>query len=780
VALLAVVAGTYPVTSARAQGIAVAPAPAAADGGRSTAAAPGSAGRSESDSLRADDGPPLLRGRPPAMPTEETARRLRVAPLVGRLALDGRLDEPAWAAAPTTGAWRQVVPEQGVLAEARTEVRVLQDARGLYVGVRAFRAPNGAPPRNRDLRRDFTYAEHDVVSVILDPFRDRRGVWLFGVAATGNQADYTYTLGAGSDMDWDAPWRARTAPTDSGWTAELAIPWHVLPFPPGDTTWGFNLARGERSLNETSMWSPVPRGNGLMRPNFLGRLDGVRPPAGRAPVQVQPYALGRERRGAIGGDVKWRPTRRTVVDLTVNTDFAQADVDRQVVNLSRFSVLFPERRPFFQEGRLLFTTGIDDRVQPFFTRRIGLDDAGRAVPIVAGTRVVQRTPAGHAALLAVRQGAAGPFAASDVAVARATRNLGARTRLGLLALGRRDARRPATDASDGGAGRAASRPDARLHATAGADAYVQLSPIANVEAAISGTWTRDTLGAPAARSLALAGHVRAAYAGSRTAGTLSLETARAGYRPLVGFLGRTDYTRLAWAGDADLRPAWRPAWLRRFLPAYDVAAVWGASSGALEEARLRLTPVLLERHDGARASLAVEAERQVLARPFAVLPGVTIAPGRTDATRLVAGVQTDGSRALVARLDATAGGYFDGRAVTATGQLSWAPVPHAALTVRHTVARLADAGRAGPTTTHLVAPELRLAWSPRLQLTAFHQHNTAARQGSTNVRLSWELQPLSLLHVVWNDRRAVPGLPAAVPASADRELVVKLSYLFAR
>lgn len=753
-----------------------------------------------------DDGPPPVPGRAPVMPDERTARRLRAARLAAPLRLDGRLDEADWARAPVSGRWRQVVPEQGIAGIAETEVRVLQDDAHLYVGVRARRSP-GAParPRRRNLQRDFLYPEHDAVAIMFDPFRDGRASWIFGVAAGGNVEDRAFTAGVGADAEWDVPWRARTAVTDSGWTAELAIPWRSIPAPARDSTWAFNALRAERSRNEVTMWSPVPRGTIALRSEYFGRLDGLTPPARGAGVQLQPYVLARDAGGAgpaaggasratLGGDVKWRPTRSAVVDLTLNTDFAQADVDRQVVNLSRFSVRFPERRPFFQEGRLLFTTGIDDRIQPLFTRRIGLDAEGRSVPIVAGARLLQRSAGGQAGLLVVRQGRADTYRTSDVAVARLARNVGARARVGAMLVGRRDA--PLDGPSVDGPSRDApsrdtARAPSREHATAAADGFVQLGPVTSVDAAVSATWLRTGRVAAGETARAeppgngAAGHVRLSHQGSVFGSVASVEGARAGYRPLVGFLGRTDYVRAAWGGEWDLRPAWRPAWLRRVVPGYELDAVWSASRLALEEWRARSTPVVLEWQDGARVRLGAEVERQVLARPFAPLPGLAIPAGTSDAWRLVALAHTDPSRTLAARAELTAGGYFDGRAVTLASQLAWTPDPRAALVLRHTVARLAGIGATpatpgGGATTHLVAPELRLAWSPRLQLTTFHQHNTGARQASTNVRLSWEMQPLSFLHVVWNDTRAIPGLAAAAAPPPGRELTVKLSYLFAR
>lgn len=746
--------------------------------------------RSASAAIVTLDGPPLARGRAPSPTSDSTARRLRAARVAAPPLIDGRLSEAEWSRAPVTGAWRQVVPDQGVLSQAETDVRVLQDDRFLYVGVLARRLSGStARPRNRNLQRDFFYPEHDAVAIMFDPFKDGRGSWIFGVAASGNIEDRAYIAGVGADSDWDVPWRARTTIGDSGWSAEIAIPWSVIPTPPDDSTWAFNALRTERSINESSMWSPVPRGSVALRSDFFGRLDGVRPQRSGMGLQMQPYLLRRiprtsegSSRSALeaGGEIKWRPARGLVADLTVNTDFAQADVDRQVVNLTRFSVLFPERRPFFQESRLLFSSGIDDRIQPVFTRRIGLDESGRAIPIVLGARVLQRSANGQAGVLVVRQGNDGQYASTDFGVARVSRNLGRRARMGAMLATRRDIRSGTTSDTSSAS---------REHATAAIDGFVQLTPFLSVDAGASHTWLAKDGAASAANSAdgsGLAAHLRAQHLGPVFGSIATVEGAQDGYRPLVGFLARSNYLRASWGGEWDVRPQARPAWLRRLLPGYEAAAVWGATSRSLEEARVRATPLVLEWQNGARVRVGAETERQVLRRPFSPLPGVRVLPGITDAWRAVLSSNTDPSRSLALRVDLMRGGYFNGHGTTVSAQLAWTPDPRVALTLRQTTAVLRRVGDTMDTasmrnrTTHLLAPELRLAWSPRLQLTTFHQFNTSAKLLHTNVRLSWELQPLSFVHVVWNDERRVARAADPMASAPRGEFSVKMTYLLTR
>ena len=337
---------------------------------------------------------------------ERAALSVRAVRVTGEIRLDGHLDDAAWALAPAVTGFGQVEPDAGQPAGAfATVVRIVYDDRALYVGAVMRDSLGVAGLRVPDLRRDFDYFEHDLFGVTLDPFGDRRTAVAFQVNPAGVLRDLQARDGSAVNREWDGVWNARTAVSDSGWTAEITIPWATLRYPDagavdaaGAVPWAVQFVRTARRAGMITGWGPWPRQQTPYHMQYAGTLTGLRPPPPRPNLRVQPYALTRGARAGdapfadglsadVGLDLKWVPSPSTVFDLTVNTDFAQVDADHQVVNLSRFSVFFPERRAFFLENAGVFDVGYS-QFTPFYSRRIGLDQ-GLPVPLLGGARVVR-------------------------------------------------------------------------------------------------------------------------------------------------------------------------------------------------------------------------------------------------------------------------------------------------------------------------------------------------------------------------------------------------------
>jgi hypothetical protein len=322
--------------------------------------------------------------------------------------IDGTLDDAAWAAAPIVTDFHIVRPDYQRDAKHPTRVRLLYDAEHLYVAAEMSLPEGRRSIRVRDLRREFDFSENENFSVTIGPLGDRRTSYQFSVTPYGAQRDVqAFDGGDANNENWDALWRVRTQISDSSWTAEFAIPWATMRYAQSATTWDVNFLRNARHALETSAWAPFPRQFSSYRLTFAGAVERIEPPAPRPSVRVRPYALAdASRLGAqstssaatVGGEVIWAPNANSSLDLTVRTDFAQADVDRQVVNLERFSVFFPERRQFFLENAdVLGVRGLTGRyvVQPFFSRSIGLADDGRPIPVDVGGTVARRRRSGH-------------------------------------------------------------------------------------------------------------------------------------------------------------------------------------------------------------------------------------------------------------------------------------------------------------------------------------------------------------------------------------------------
>lgn len=686
----------------------------------------------------------------------------------GPLTVDGQLDEPDWTRAPRADRFVQIEPDEGRAATELTEVRVLFDDTSLYFGVTCHDSSGAADLRVRDLRRDFDDTTDDFFGIAIDGVRDERSAIVFRVNPLGALRDQQTVDGGLADVDFDAVWTARTSRNGEGWVAEIAIPWRTLRYRQDDDTWGINFQRVIRGKNENVGWSPWPRAGLPFRMDVAGLLTDLQPPPPSRNIRLQPYALGEARRssdgaaprgtnttGDVGLDVKWAVSPSTVLDLTVNPDFGQADVDRQVVNLTRFSVFFPERRQFFLENRGIFFTGNGQRFEPFYSRRIGLDVGGNPIPITAGARFSTRGRSGAFGGLAVtQQGAGENVPASQFGVLRYVANLGTQSRIGGLVTTRHDN-------------------DGRTNVVGGVDGFWRPSRTSFVRGTLTGSSTTGTGGE------GIGGYVWAANeANWGYVGYIS-ELVTSSYDARSGFILRNDYVRISPAATLDWRPSWRPRSIRRFQPGFTLEHYVSPSTGAVQEGFISVRPMTLQFENGGTVQYVLQPNWQRPTAVFRPVPGIEVAPGRYDYLRHGMILQTDPSAKLAVRLEPGTGGYFDGRLHSLRALVQATPDPRVALSADYTVNRLVEVSAARTSvTTHLLGLEMRLAANPRLQLVSFTQWNTVARQLSVNARISWEYRPLSFFTIVYNDRSPVSGL--GVPALASptsRQLLVKGSWL---
>lgn len=686
----------------------------------------------------------------------------------GPITVDGRLDEPDWAAAGGVQGFRQIEPHQGASATFDTEVSILYDADNLYVGARCRDTEGPTAVRVRNLRRDFDFSTDDVFGVSFDTFRDGHNAMVFETNPWGVRRDQEVLDSDFQDLRWDGAWRVRTERHAEGWTAEMAIPWATLRYPARAKKWSVNFVRVIRRLNETTGWSPWPRAYTPYRMSYAGLLVGIEPPPPSTNLRLQPYAVVRDRYGAggdseveVGGDIKWAINPGTVLDVTVNTDFAQADADRQVVNLTRFSVLFPEQRPFFLESASLFSAGLENSVRPFFSRRIGLDDDGLPIAIHGGVRLTHRNGRRTAGAMLVRQAGRGEFASTTFGVGRFVQNVGRAGRIGALVTTRHDE-------APGGMGVASA-----TNTVGTLDAYLRPSSHVFVKAMLSGSLTSGLGGDGMAAS------VDFGRQGNRVTGGWLGEYVGPDYLPAAGFLSRPDLIRNNPGVTLDLRPAWKPDFVRRFVFHSSANVFHRASDRRFQEAQW-FVPLLGAYFSNSGWFLSyIVPNWQHLDTAFSPLPGLRIEPGRYQYNRFLVSTSTDTSRHFVLRGDFETGRFYDGRSQVLMLSAVATPSPRAALSLAYTLNALHDIGRdRADSTTHLVAPTLRLAFDPNLQLTLFYQRNTAARLSTWNARLSWEFQPLSYVYVVYNERAPLTpfGLFSTAAGPTDRQLILKVTF----
>lgn len=710
-------------------------------------------------------------------PPPERPPVLEATRSTGEVLIDGRLDEADWQNALPVSGFKQEEPNQGYAPSYDTEVRVLFDAKNLYVSAVCYDQEGPEGIRVQDLRRDFDFFENDVFGVSLDPFKDGRNAIIFQVNPYGVLRDLQVTDGTIFNIDWDATYEARTSIEADRWVVEIAIPWKVLRYAPDQNTWGINFVRGIRRLGEFSGWSLWPRVYTPYRMDYAGTLNNIEPPPPSTNLRIQPYLVMRDERVGesenlfdavtpeIGGDVKWAMTPSTVLDLTVNTDFAQADADRQVVNLSRFSVFFPEKRAFFLENASLFRMGSSTAALPFFSRRIGLDDFGQPIPIDAGARLISRTGSRNIGALFVRQRSNTTSPVSHFGVGRYSRNLGNSNRIGALATLRQD------EGFDG--------QPAEVNTVGAVDGLFRFTQTLTLQGMVSGSWTREREGDGFASYLWLGNDSNRGYLGHIQAFISE------NYNPGVGFVARRDLIVTSPAGSLDLRPSWKPAFIRSFNPGFVTYVYHRLSDGAFQEAWLSIAPVSIEFVNGAEINLRMQPNWQTLRvqdveffRPL----GVELEAGDHSYIRYNAEIQSDLSRRYSGFAEVTTGPYFDGQLTTMTVSVRLAPSPHMSLNLDYELNRATGLGIDDENVdSHLFGPELRLALNPRFQLNAFYQYNTLIERARWNVRLSYEFSPLSYVFLVFNDNRYFVNdtLRRSDPAffATQQQAIFKVSYL---
>ena len=697
-------------------------------------------------------------------PTEATRKHLVARRATGRITIDGRLDEADWRNAPVARDFVQTRPDYVPSTRYPTEVRVLFDDDNLYIAGFNRDSAGLSSMRMTDLRRDFEPPETDDFAVTLGPLGDRRTAYQFHVSPLASQGDVqAFDGGESFNFNWDAVWRTRTTRADSGWVAELAIPWRSLRYARDRSTWDMNVVRSTRRAAQFSSWMPYPRQFTSWRLTYAGALDSIMPPPPRTNIRIRPYALASGQRdrtpGAnnassydVGGEVIWAPTANTLFEATVNTDFAQADVDRQVVNLTRFSVFFPERRQFFLENADLLSAGglgATSRyiVQPFFTRRIGLANDGTLLPIDGGARFAYRTGRTTGGVLAMRQRGVGSGDDATFAVARVSQFFGTATRVGAT-VAVRDGETAAGD-----------------NVVTAVDALARLGEQVQFTGTIS-TSTRDD---------------RTDVAGTwqLTRATPRLSTALLGawvterYDPLTGFVSRPNVILTNPSVALTLQPRWRPRNMVWIKPSVATFLYHSPQTYALQEGLVQFRGEVLYRN-GAQLVPFVESNLQRPTSSVNIFPNVDIAAGARDFVRWGLEAKSDQSRRVATQANLSAGSFFDGSLQRAAIGARFSPSPYVALRADYEVNRLSSIGtRDSSFTTHLLAPEVRLFLNPRVQWSAFYQYNTLVDRGAMNARFSWEFAPLSFLYVVYNDRTAIRD--GTTPSA--RSIIVKLSWL---
>ena len=695
--------------------------------------------------------------------------------------LDGVLDEAAWEQAPVGSSFTAREPEDDRPAAQQTEFSVVYTENVLYFGIRAFDSQPEAIVA-KELQRDSDHGRNDdSLAIVLDTFHDQRNSVTFEVNPLGARTDSLVTdEGKDQNIEWNGVWNATARRTTEGWQAEVAIPFATLRFDPAQSVWGLNVRRVVRRTNEESNWAPIGREIGpravsrmyaahwVSLAGDLTGISGVKP--GRR-LDVKPFVLAsaaeeprNEASGTIddidgGIDLKWGLTKSLTLDLTYNTDFAQLEVDQQQVNLTRFSLFFPEKREFFLENAGIFEFGPPSPgggnrpplMKTFFSRRIGLD-RGEEVPIDIGARLTGRAGAWNVGLLtvgteAVAAGNRPGAAAAQHSVFRLKRDLGERSSVGMIY----------TELDPRGGAR---------NQLYGVD--LDYKPNRQSQFYLFGAASEDEGRSGDTGALGTGW----AYTTRTVRANVDLTEAQGNFNPGSGFLLRRDFRR--YHPTVRWEPRVNRGVVRSWVMEAELDYFERESLGRIESRKLLLAPIGMRTTGDDRFRLAFVNDVEQLFEPFEIRPGIVIPAGLYKFDSIFLRGFSNQGRRLAWRGNINVGEFFGGdrRSYMLSSFVRLSRHLLTEFQWNYNDVTLPQ----GDFTATIYTVRLDAAFSPDLRLNTLAQYNEAAQLAGVNVRFNWIYKPGANLFVVYNHNWAAPTFSAR--ETARRELIVKFNYLW--
>jgi hypothetical protein len=686
--------------------------------------------------------------REPAAPAGSTAAPRPVSSaskVTSAPAIDGTLDERVWLEAEPLTGFVQAEPFEGEPASQITEVRILYDDQAIYVGVVCYdRDPSSIV--TTDTRRDPSLGEMDSFQMIFDTFHDRQNGFVFGTNAAGAQYDAQVRDQGDQAQSWDGSWEVRTTTNAASWVAEFRIPLRTLRYGPAPQTWGVNFFRNIQRTRERTYWSPLARVYDLGRLSSAGELRGLNLETPRN-FKLLPYIVGSANRnftpGAetdldrdIGFDAKFGITPSTNLDVTYNTDFAQVEVDTQQINLSRFNLRFPEKRPFFLENSGLFTVGKGSELDLFFSRRIGLDENGLLVPIRGGARVTGKINGVNVGALNMQTEDARTQPGSNFSALRVSRELRNRSGIGAMFVNR---------AATGTLARSND-----WNRTWGADARYGVGEHLTFAGFAARTETPGLTG----RDFAY--NVDSEYNDGRH--RVGVEYGRTGedFNPEVGFLEKEDgYRRILFRYHETMRQDGIRRWGFREWQPHISYTRYDFLDGGLNNAELHI-----DNHwdweNGNRIDTAINGTWEGFRTPFEIYPGVIVPVGEHGGLRFKLNSFTDRRKWIYARLQWDAGRFLTG--TQNSPNLQVVIQDGGRLTIDTNWFYRGISLPQGAFHTNLGNMRVTYNFSPSVFVQSLVQYNDRTERWSTNIRFHLLETAGTGLFVVYNNTESLDGL----------------------
>lgn len=665
--------------------------------------------------------------------------------------IDGILDEPIWETIPPISDFRQFDPDWGEPATERTEVRIAYNSRFLFFGIRAF---DSNPERliTNIYDRDGEMYQDDAILVAIDSLRDQRTAFMFETNSLGTQADIQLAEGKSFNMSWDAIWYCKGNIDKAGYTLEIAIPFFVLRFKQGEEVeMGLLMRRIIRRKNEFAYWPVLGRDYSLFNMNQYGRMSGLRGIERGVNLEVKPYLIagynevGKETdyEADAGLDLKWGITPNLTTDFTLNTDFAHVESDQLKVNLSRFSLFYPEKRDFFLESEDLFHFGLTGTAHIFFSRRIGIR-GDREVPILGGARLYGLVGQTNLGCLSIQTRGSGGLQAENFSVLRIKQNVLGRSYIGGI-LTSRTGHEPEQDR------------------TVGADCVLLHGPDAGFFGAVARSTRADVTEGNWFRTLS--------YFNTTDRHELLVHylDIGPGFDPGIGFIQRRNQRSFNLHGGYKPRPGWPGVRQLMFLGNYNRTYNYdGDVESVLANAQFDVNF-----HSDDLASVYFEWQEDLVPLDFEIAPGVVVPAGRYSFFQAWPGFSLSASRRVSAFGGFARGGLYGGDLTV--GGVGW----RVKFTPQFQIGGELEVSDVdlpnGSFVSTIARTDFSYYFSPSLTTRLAVQYSSLFEDFVLNFRIRWIYAPGSEAWLVYDEGRRF-DLPGS--SAQDRALIVKVVYNF--
>jgi hypothetical protein len=684
--------------------------------------------------------------------------------------LDGVIEEDEWGGASVIDAFTQQEPAEGAPATERTEVRVLYDARHLYIAVRALDS-NPAGVIATEMRRDSPrILDEDNFQIILDTFRDSQTGYMFVTNPLGAKLEQqVFEEGSGSargavsniNRNWDGVWDVAARRTTEGWMAEITIPLVTVRSPAmASQIWGINFMRSIRRKNEQVFWAPIPKPYSLTRVSLAGTVSGMTSITRGMDLRIKPFVVAgtrRDRTGSnaatrgirdVGLDMKYGVGSNLALDMTLNTDFAQAEVDEQQVNLTRFQLFFPEKREFFLEnaGQFNISTQGDRTIDLFYSRRIGLSGSGQPIPIVGGARLTGKIGSDNIALMDIQSQGAFGQPGENFFVARYSKDIFQRSRIGGMVINKE------------------AKGSARFNRTFVADTMLTPHRSFTVRSFVAKTST------PGITSGDQALHARADWLDTKWNIYGEFTDIQDNFNPEVGFIPRRGIRTSKFHLERNPRNIGP---FRVLEPMINVTYTTDQNNRLVTRRVHQMVGARL--HNGGSIVVFYNRWLEVIDEPWEIRSAVFVPTGTYRFGEWQLSYSSNPSRRFYQRVSYAPQTYYNGTRTDGEITLGLRATSRAAaeLSLQRNDVDLPW----GAFVVNLGILRMDYALSPRMTLRTLSQYNSSTRQLSTSARFNFIYRPGSDVYVAYDELRAeMPGLPEI----RNRQLVVKMTYLMSR